>query len=123
MSVGGDFYCNDNRLTILTGAPKSVGGEFNCKYNNLTSLEDSPQSVGKNFFLTHNNRLESILGSPNSLGGNFFINLNHIDERHYPVIIPQIEEMMEKGIKIDNPETYYYPYREKYYTNKLKLTL
>jgi hypothetical protein len=27
-SVGGDFHCDDNKLTSLEGAPESVGGNF-----------------------------------------------------------------------------------------------
>ena len=36
--VGGYFYCSDNKLTSLEGAPSQVGGEFSCSGNKLTSL-------------------------------------------------------------------------------------
>jgi hypothetical protein len=30
-NVSGTFYCNDNNLTSLNGAPKNVGGDFSCR--------------------------------------------------------------------------------------------
>ncbi len=37
-SVGGDFFCSQNWLTSLEGAPSAVGGDFYCSHNRLTSL-------------------------------------------------------------------------------------
>ncbi len=37
-TVSGSFYCSENRLTSLEGAPGSIGGNFSCSYNRLTSL-------------------------------------------------------------------------------------
>ncbi len=37
-TVSGNFYCYNNRLTSLEGAPSSVGGNFYCGGNRLTSL-------------------------------------------------------------------------------------
>ena len=31
--VNGDFYCSDNNLKSLAGAPKTVGGNFDCGNN------------------------------------------------------------------------------------------
>jgi hypothetical protein len=81
----------------LKGAPQSVGGYFNCSHNKLTSL----------------------VGAPHSVGCNFFIELNYIDKANYYIIIPEIEEMMEMGVKLYRPNEYYYPYKEAYYNNKL----
>ncbi len=36
--VSGQFFCGNNRLTTLEGAPDSVGGHFGCGMNQLTSL-------------------------------------------------------------------------------------
>ena len=47
--VTGKFYCHNNNLTSLYGAPKSVGGNFHCHNNNLTTLQGAPQSVGGRF--------------------------------------------------------------------------
>jgi hypothetical protein len=47
--VGEDFYCLDNKLTSLKGAPKQVGGNFDCSENKLTSLAGAPQEVGGDF--------------------------------------------------------------------------
>ena len=77
--VTGDFYCYNNNLTSLEGAPTSVGGGFYCyKNNNLTSLEGAPTSVGGNFYCSYNN-LTSLEGAPTSVGGGFYCNQNEIE--------------------------------------------
>jgi len=53
-TVGGDFWCFENKLTSLKGAPNEVGRDFYCSYNNLTSLEDAPEIVGRVFDCSHN---------------------------------------------------------------------
>jgi hypothetical protein len=57
----GDFYCSNNHLTSLVGAPSSVDDDFSCYYNNLTSLEGAPSSVG-GYFRCSNNHLTSLKG-------------------------------------------------------------
>jgi uncharacterized protein YlbG (UPF0298 family) len=69
-SVGGYFYCYYNNLTTLEGAPKSVGGSFGCSNNNLTTLEGAPKSVGESFECAYNN-LTTLEGAPKSVGGYF----------------------------------------------------
>jgi len=44
--VGRDFYCSNNRLITLEGAPKEVGWNFNCQDNELISLEGAPKELG-----------------------------------------------------------------------------
>ena len=44
--VDGDFWCHNNQLTTLEGAPTSVGGDFRCYHNQLTSLEGMPAVEG-----------------------------------------------------------------------------
>ena len=39
VELKGSFYCFDNQLTSLAGAPQTVGKDFNCNSNQLTSLE------------------------------------------------------------------------------------
>jgi hypothetical protein len=48
-------------------------------------------------------------GVPQSVGGYFYINLGFTDKSCYYVIIPEIEEMIERGIVLYNPDVYYYP--------------
>ena len=48
--VSGNFYCGNNSLTSLEGAPESVGGDFSCHSNSFTSLEGAPESVGGSFY-------------------------------------------------------------------------
>ena len=53
--VTGGFYCDDNQLTSLVGAPQEVGEDFNCRYNKLVSLLGAPRKVGGNFYCSDNN--------------------------------------------------------------------
>ena len=53
-NVSGDFYCGNNQLISLEGAPQVVGRNFYCNDNQLTSLEGAPQKVGRNFTCSQN---------------------------------------------------------------------
>jgi hypothetical protein len=117
-NVSGCFDCDYNELKSLKSSPQSVGKHFFCSYNQLISLEGAPQSVGGYFNCRHNN-LTSLVGAPQSVGDYFFIELNYIDKAHYYIIIPEIEEMMERDVKLYRPNEYYYPYKEAYYNAKL----
>jgi hypothetical protein len=75
--VGGRFYCGNNKLTSLEGAPTHVGGGFSCGNNQLTSLEGAPTSVGGDFYC-YNNQLTSLEGAPTSVGGDFYCNNNQL---------------------------------------------
>ena len=52
--VSGNFYCDNNQLTSLKGAPSYVRGHFYCSYNSLTSLEFAPSYVGHDFYCSGN---------------------------------------------------------------------
>jgi len=58
--VVGYFYCNNNQLTSLKGAPKIVRSDFYCQSNRLTSLEFFPTTVGS--LDCSNNQLTSLKG-------------------------------------------------------------
>ncbi len=75
--VGGDFYCDDNQLTSLEGAPQKVGLYFSCQDNQLTTLEGAPQEVGGNFYCD-NNQLTTLEGAPREVGGEFFCSKNQL---------------------------------------------
>jgi hypothetical protein len=75
--VSGGFYCNNNQLTSLVGAPRSVIGNFSCNNNPLTSLEGAPESVGGHFYCD-DNQLTSLVGAPQSVGGDFHCNDNQL---------------------------------------------
>ena len=75
--VGGSFYCISNQLTSLEGAPKEVGGYFDCRDNQLTSLEGAPKEVGGDFDCS-DNQLTSLEGAPEKVGGNFDCSINPI---------------------------------------------
>jgi hypothetical protein len=45
VAVGGDFFCHNNKLTSLKGAPHTVGGDFWCYNNQLTLLEHALNEV------------------------------------------------------------------------------
>lgn len=73
--VGRDFYCSCNELTDLVGAPKEVGGTVDCSYNELTSLVGAPEKVGGSFYCS-NNKLTSLKGAPTKVGGSLLIKVN-----------------------------------------------
>ena len=77
LKIGKSFYCTNNKLTSLVGAPTSVGGNFDCRYNKLTSLVGAPTSVGLGFYC-NNNKLTSLVGSPTSVGGDFLCDNNAV---------------------------------------------
>ena len=54
ITINGNFYCNDNKLSSLVGAPKKIGGDFYCSNNKLTSLDGCPKYVGKDFYCYKN---------------------------------------------------------------------
>ena len=70
-SVGEDFYCYNNGLETLEGAPETVGGRFFCGDNRLTTLEGAPKVVGGDFWC-NDNRLTSLEGAPEKVGGGFY---------------------------------------------------
>ncbi len=80
--VSGDFHCYDNELTTLEGGPNEVGGYFNCSYNQLTTLKGSPEEVGGGFnccnIKTTKKKLISIEGSPKYVDGTFNCSYNEI---------------------------------------------
>ena len=75
--VTGNFYCHNNKLTSLEGAPQEVGKDFSCDYNQLTSLKGAPQKVGWNFYCDHN-QLTSLEGAPQKVGETFYCDHNQL---------------------------------------------
>ena len=78
ISVGGHFFCHNNKLTSLINAPKSVDGVFLCSNNKLTSLKGSSVSVGIINFDCSFNNLTSLAGAPKTVGGAFSCGFNDI---------------------------------------------
>ena len=75
--VGRDFYCYNNSLTSLQGAPKEVGRDFYCSHNSLTSLQGAPKKVEGSFYCFHNS-LTSLQGAPEKVGGDFYCSGNKV---------------------------------------------
>lgn len=73
----GDFWCDHNKLTSLTGSPKEVDGRVSFAHNNLMSLKDSPKKVSKDF-ICMNNKLTSLIGAPKEVGGHFVCVANNL---------------------------------------------
>jgi hypothetical protein len=69
-TVNGSFDCYKNKLTSLIGCPKTVNGYFYCANNKLTSLEGCPQTVN-GYFDCYNNKLTSLIGCPKTVNGYF----------------------------------------------------
>ncbi|TAL38016.1 MAG: hypothetical protein EPN97_04410 [Alphaproteobacteria bacterium] len=68
--VTGNFYCQDNQLTSLKGAPSEVRGGFWCNGNRLESLEYSPNGITGQYICS-NNRLSTLAHAPENITGDF----------------------------------------------------
>ena len=87
--VSGFFYCDNNKLTSLQGAPSSVGDSFSCTNNKLTSLEGAPSSVGGGFYCIDNNLTSSLKGAPSGVDGKFILD--------YSPNLPLLRTIVAKG--------------------------
>jgi len=92
-NVSGYFYCSENQLTSLVGAPQTVGGVFDCEDNQLTTLVGAPQTVGGGFNCS-GNELTSLEGAPQSVGGYFHCERNPVSE----TTLDAIFALMQKGM-------------------------
>jgi hypothetical protein len=81
-TVSGDFYCYNNQLTSLKGAPDNVGSSFWCSNNQLTSLEVVPKNIGGSFWCS-NNQLTSLEGAPKNIGGSFICDDERKQDKEY----------------------------------------
>ncbi len=64
-AVGRDFYCYNNLLTSLEGAPGSVGRDFYCNGNRLTTLVGAHKilkRIGDELFLAGNEIVSGGIG-------------------------------------------------------------
>ena len=70
-TVQGDFWCQNNNIDSLVGAPREVGGSFYCDHTDITSLEGAPIKVGASFgcFFT---KIRSLKGAPIKVGEYFW---------------------------------------------------
>ena len=89
--VDGYFYCENNALTSLVGAPLKVGDDFYCDDNSLTSLMGAPQEVGEGFYC-HNNALTSLEGAPQEVGGRFYCHDNPVSDKTLKTIFAKMQK-------------------------------
>ena len=71
------FWCHNNYLTTLEGAPKKVDSFFDCCNNQLTTLGGAPRLVGYSFYCD-NNYLTTLEGAPREVGEDFLCNNNYL---------------------------------------------
>jgi hypothetical protein len=76
-TVDGHFYCGGNQLTTLVGAPQTVDGDFSCSRNHLTTLAGSPQTVDGDFYCS-SNQLTTLVGAPQTVDGDFYCGGNQL---------------------------------------------
>jgi hypothetical protein len=69
--VSGAFWCYDNQLRTLDGAPSEVGSDFSCRGNQLRTLQGSPRKVGGDFYC-YRNPLISLEGAPEVIEDEFW---------------------------------------------------
>lgn len=97
-TVGGGFYCRDQRLKSLEFCPKIVKGRFDCSGNNIRTFEFFPKSVGQ--FRCWNNPIEVIwnLISKNDICDNDVIDLiNEYDcVREEGVVVERFIELLKE---------------------------
>ena len=92
------FYCNDNSLTSLEGAPHKVGGNFYCDRNYITSLKGAPQIVS-GVFSCRDNELTSLEGAPRKVvGSNFYVGGNPITEGAINMVLVM---MSREGVTLE----------------------
>jgi hypothetical protein len=75
--IMGNFWCFNNKLTSLKGAPYSIGENFDCSRNRLKNLENTPTLLGS-YFDCSRNQLTSLLGCPAVINGNFWCDRNQL---------------------------------------------
>jgi hypothetical protein len=80
MKCGGDFWCNNNQLTSLDGAPSEIGGDFMCTNNDLTSIDGAPSIIDGGFYININNlvSLKNIHKTIKKMKGSFIAYRNPI---------------------------------------------
>ncbi len=85
--VSGSFYCENNKLKSLKGAPHTVGEMFVCSNNQISTLNGGPELVGCSF-LCANNRLSNLTGAPKLIGSNVspYHDTGNFDCRYNPLI-------------------------------------
>ena len=76
-TVTGSFYCSNNFLTNLEGAPQTVEGSFSCSHNQLTTPQGAPQTVGGSFSC-YSNKLTTLDGAPQTVEGDFDCSVNQL---------------------------------------------
>ena len=77
--IEGSFYCQNNKLTSLDGAPIKVKRNFNCSDNYLTSLEGGPEKVGL-YYDCSKNKLVTLKGAPISHRDQFICSDNKLKD-------------------------------------------
>ena len=102
--VGGSFLCYNNRLTSLDGAPREVGGAFSCSLNQLATLEGAPQKVG-GAFDCRNNQLTTLEGAPRKVRGDFYCSNNPVSAK----TLKSIFGIMETGKSYLEATEYLWP--------------
>ena len=76
-NVSGSFYCQNNDMTTLEGAPDKVGGVFDCSHNSLTSLNHCPKIIKSTFDCCYN-QLTSLEGGPEQVGYDYDCSYNKL---------------------------------------------
>ena len=99
-----DFYCDNNQLTSLVGAPQTVGGDFYCNRNQLTTLVGAPQTVSGNFDC-YGNQLTTLEGAPQTVKGSFYCDGNPVSEE----TLKSIFSLMKNGKSYQQALEEYWP--------------
>jgi hypothetical protein len=90
--VNGSFFCSDQGLTTLAGAPRVVTEDFGCHHNRLTTLEGGPTSVGGKYNC-HGQNVVSLEGLPQTQMTRLFV--------QYTPTLPLLRALVAEEIWLD----------------------
>jgi hypothetical protein len=100
--IEGSFYCDNNELTTLKGAPKVIKLDFDCRNNYLTDLKGGPEITRD--YNCPQNKLLSLKGSPKKVLGIF--NCSYNDDlrslKNGPKVVKNLA-LVNNSIQINEP--------------------
>ena len=100
VNCDGDFNCGDQGLTSFNGIRfGEVKGYFYCDNNQLHSLEGAPLTVGGSFYCV-NNKLHSLEGATLTVGGGFSCDNNPVSEVSLKMIWELMMEHKDYGVAL-----------------------
>jgi hypothetical protein len=96
-----------------------VSGDFVCGIKTLIDMSGFPIKTGGRVKMYYNSKLKRLNWNPIEIGICLCIDFKYIPKENYHIIIPEIEELISRGIELLQPDIFYYPYKDAYYNAKI----